>query len=546
MMGVFAMYKLILVDDEEEVREGIVRKIEWDKIGFEVAGQAENGREALEIAEKTAPDLIITDIKMPFMDGLELSSEIKARFPTTKIIVLTGFDEFEYAQKAIKLNVVEYVLKPVSSQELIDTLIKVKKQIDEEIAQKEDMQSLREYYKSSLPVLKEKFLSLLIMSKLEKSEIQKKSREYGINLDGEGFVVSVVSMDHSVKKLSEDETHSHNGNNRLIELAMMKICDEIVEKYNLGTAFLYNDCVVVITVSGEWGKESVVNVTFSALEEIRQSVSKFLKHTVTIGVGTVCADSIFIYNSYQSAISALDYRLIMGNNRIIWIEDVEPKSINRIVFDELKAHALTSSIKVGTVEEVTQTIDGLFKDIIEMKASFKDYQIYLLEMLTTILKVARDSDIDMSNVLPSNYNLFVELYKFGDIHEVKHWITGICIKVMDFISKDRQNTSKLLVEKAKEYVMCHFHESDITIDKVCMYLHISSTYFSSIFKRETKTTFINYLTQTRMDKARQLLRTTNMKSFEIAAKVGYSEPNYFSYCFKKKYGISPSEYRNNG
>ena len=150
------MYKLILVDDEEEVRKGIIQKIKWEQYGFELVGEAENGREALEMAEKFTPDVVITDIKMPFMDGLQLSEELKKRFPTIKIIILTGFDKFEYAQKAVNLNVVEYALKPVSSKEFIEVLLRVKAQIDEEMLRKKDMQALEEYYVKELAYFERK------------------------------------------------------------------------------------------------------------------------------------------------------------------------------------------------------------------------------------------------------------------------------------------------------------------------------------------------------------------------------------------------------
>lgn len=145
------MYKLILVDDEEEVRRGVLKKIEWNKYGFEIVGEAENGREALDIAEKVTPDVVVTDIKMPFMDGIRLTEELKERFPATKTIIFTGFDEFEYAHKAIKLNVVEYVLKPISSKEFIEVLIKTKERLDNDIEQKKNMEVLREHYTKTLP-----------------------------------------------------------------------------------------------------------------------------------------------------------------------------------------------------------------------------------------------------------------------------------------------------------------------------------------------------------------------------------------------------------
>jgi two-component system response regulator YesN len=539
-MLILEKYKLILVDDEEEVRQGVLRKIQWDEYGFQVIGEAENGKEALEIAEKVIPDVILTDIKMPFMDGLELAKVMKERYPTTKIIVLTGFDEFEYAHKAIKLNVTEYVLKPISASELIEVLVKVKREIDEEIAEKEDLDALREHYRKSIPILKEKFLTSLITSTIEKEEIEERALSYGINLHGNGFVTSVISIDSSVDSLNGG-LHEEK---ELLKFAVLNIVDEILEKHSPGMAFLHNEQIVFVTVCKESDREIIINGTLSILEEVRQTVNKFLKITVTIGVGNVCNNIVFINRSYENAVTALDYRIFMGSNRVIWIEDIEPKSLERIVFDEVKEHNLSSAIKLGTEEEIEKVIDSIFKELTDIKVAFKDYQIYLMEMLTTILKAARSSGVDMDKLVGVNENIFADFYSLKDIQQLLNWFKKISIQVMTHIVKDRNDTSTLLVQKAKKFVEDNYSEVDITINKVCEYLHISATYFSFIFKRETKTTFINYLTQVRMDAAKELLRVTSLKSFEIAEKVGYSEPNYFSYSFKKKFGLSPSEYRN--
>ncbi|MGI6113913.1 MAG: helix-turn-helix domain-containing protein, partial [Mahellales bacterium] len=165
---------------------------------------------------------------------------------------------------------------------------------------------------------------------------------------------------------------------------------------------------------------------------------------------------------------------------------------------------------------------------------------------TSILKTAKSLNIDTDNIFGPNYNFFIEIYKFKNIVNVKNWLCNICTRIMDHISVERQDTCDLIVARAKEYIRLNYHCSDISINKVCSYLHISPSYFSSIFKKKTKETFISYLAKCRMEAAKELLRITDMKTFEIAKKVGYAEPNYFSYCFKKHFGMSPTEYRNNG
>ncbi|NOU98905.1 response regulator [Paenibacillus planticolens] len=547
------MYKLILVDDEEDVREGAVREVNWEAIGFEVLEKAENGREALEMVERLLPDVVVTDIQMPFMNGLQLAEAIRERFPTIKLIILTGHDEFDYAQRAIKLHIDEYVLKPFSAQELINILLKVKGQIQEEEAHRENVQLLMEHYRKSMPVLKEKFLATLMNRKLPREEVYEKAANYGIELNGKSFVAAVICIDgvlipeedlENREELSKSVSLKYSKDQALKYFALLNITEEIIDKRRLGLVFMHNDQVVVLAARESEDRGAALQQTMKVLEEVRQNVEKYLKLTLTVGIGTVLKDVTKISYSYEDAVLALDYRLILGNNRIISINDVEMRSVEKVRFDDVKEHALTRCIKFGTNQEIRVTMEELFHGI-EGAVSVKDYQIYLLEILTSILKAAKDSNLNVDEVFGDNFIPFTEINKFTSLEEAKHWLAELCASIMNHIATDRQYTYKNLVEMAKDYTKNHYHEGDITINKVCGYLHISAGYFSRIFKIETKMTFVNYLNHIRMETAKELLRTTDMKALEIAEKVGYADANYFSFSFRKNVGVSPKEYRNN-
>ncbi|GAA4839520.1 hypothetical protein GCM10023310_16660 [Paenibacillus vulneris] len=542
------MYKLILAEDEQEVRESIVREIDWARYGFEVADTAENGKEAMEQIERWTPDVVVTDIRMPFMDGMQLSEWIRSKYPTTKIIILTGYDEFEYAQKAVKMHIDEYVLKPFSAQELIQALVKIRQLIDEETARKKNVQTLQEHYRQSLPVLREVFLGSLIHRKLPKGEIEEKALNYHVALQGDVFLVSVLSMDNPEMQGDEARAASqslkYSKDNELKLFAILNISEEIVSKHQAGIVFLHNGNLVLLSTSKEeTDKEAVMKRTLPALEEIRQSIEKYLKLTVTIGVGTVVSDITDVSYSYSDAVLALDYRVVLGNNRIICIDDVETRQVEKLRFDELKEHSLIRCIKVGTQQEMKELVDELFYGIADTPVSFQDYQIYLLELLTAILKAAKDSNADLDSILGSAFNPFADIHKMTNPQEAKQWILGLCTRIMTSIVSERQSSYKSLVDKAKEYTLAHYQDSDISIHKVCSHLHISAGYFSGIFKKETKMTFVNYLMHIRMEAAKELLRTTDLKTFEIAERVGYAEPNYFSFSFRKHVGVSPKEYK---
>lgn len=549
----FMMYKLVLVDDEEDVREGLLGLIKWESLGYKVVDTAENGKEAAESVEKYVPDVVVTDIQMPFMNGLQLSEWIRCHYPATKIIILTGYDEFEYAQKAIRLGIDEYILKPFSAGELEEVLQKVKSQIDEEMAAKENVELLTEHYLKNLPILQSLFLSSLMSRRLPNSEIREKSQYYDLDLNGQSYLVSVISIDsisrashapiRSTKwsgSISLQETHD----TELQLFAVLNIADEIVRRDESSKAFIHHDEVVLLSISEDSNAEDVANQTFQLLEEVLFSVERYLKLTVTIGVGSVITDIGDIQTSYNEAEQALDYRLILGNNKVIWIEDVEARKWTPLAFDEMKEKEMIRCLKLGSDQELLHLLDEHFTALVDSQVSNQDFQVYLLEMLTTVIKASKDIHVDLDQLFSDKVTLLGQFSRFTLAEEAKSWFVEICMKLKNYISSNRQSSYNKLVIEAREYILANYGENDISITKVCKHLHISTGYFSNIFKKEMKMTFVNYLMSVRMDAAQDLLRTTDMKAFEIAEAVGFTDPNYFSFCFRKKFGISPKEYRN--
>lgn len=548
------MYKLILADDEEDVREGLLQLIDWESLGFQVMDTAENGKEAVELVEKHLPDIVVTDIQMPFMNGLELSEWIRETYPAMKIIILTGFEEFEYAQKAIRLGIDEYVLKPFSSAELAAVLGKVRAQIDEERAEKENVQLLTEHYRKNLPILQSLFLSSLVSRRLPKAEIQEKGKSYGLKLDGQGYLIAALRIDsarlpeEAVQKPGTSLSLHETQDTQLQLFAVLNIASELVGRDHPGDqVFIHHDEIVMLRVFDSAispDDERIAARTLRLLEEIRFSVERFLKLTVTIGVGSIRTDVGEVFASYQEAQRALDYRLVLGNGKVIWIQDVEARQVVPFTFDEAKEKELIRVLKVGSDEELEELLEKLFGGLLDSRISYQDYQVYLLMMLTAIVKASQEVHADMDKLFGESSLFLGQISKLKHAAEAKDWFTRICQTLKHSIASERQTSYNRLVEDAKAYIQAHYGESDISIAKVCKQLHISTGYFSGIFKKETKTTFVNYLMGVRMEAARHLLRTTDLKSFEIAERVGFADPNYFSFCFRKKFGISPKEYRN--
>lgn len=546
------MYKLILADDEADVREGLIGQVDWASLGFMVMDTAENGKEAAELIEKHVPDVVVTDIQMPFMSGLQLSEWIRVYYPSTKIIILTGFEEFEYAQQAIRLQIDEYILKPFSAGELAAVLQKVRRQIDEEMAARENVQTLTEHYRQSLPILQSLFLSSLVSRRLPETEAREKSRHYELDIEGQGYMASVISVDSLQLAEQKEGDFSADGSsslrnmkdNQLQLFAVLNIADEIIKQEQFGRVFIHHDVVVLLSISAVQDKEHITARTLEILEEIRFSVERYLKLSVTVGAGSVAMNLSDLVTSYEEAQQALDYRLILGHNKVIWIHDVESRQSMPFIYDDTREKELIRCLKVGSDGELHQLLNELFSVLVDSKVSYEDFQVHLLEMLTTVIRVAKEFRVNLDQLFGDEGALLGHFAKITHAIEAKTWFIGICAKLRSSIASDRQSSYSQLVAEAKEYIEANYHNSDISINRVCKHLHISTGYFSNIFKKEMKMTFVNYLLGIRMEAAQYLLRNTELKAFEIAEKVGFTDPNYFSFCFRKKFGISPKEYRN--
>lgn len=534
-------YKIILVDDEAEIRQGMIKKINWDELGFVVVGEAENGIEALDIIDKTSPDIVITDIRMPFMDGMKLSENIKYRFPTTKVVIISGFDEFEYAQKAIGLGVLRYILKPINAIEMSELLREIKDTLDEERHSKNDIKLLKMNYKKSLPILKERFLNHWIEDYVERSSIQENIETFELQSLTSHLAVAVLRPDDQLKK---DTDIALVKNKALLNVAIFNICEEIVEEHNLGVLFMRTNEIVLIISLGEAEAPKTSNRIFLGLEQIKTSVEKYLNVTITIGVGNACQDLSLLYKSYSSALAALDYTVMLGNNKIIYLEDIEPSTTQELKLDEVDERALIMAIKLGSPEDIKKVINTLTDRIEGMQLYLKDYQLYLIEILSIILNFVTSMELDWDLIWDKNDNFLLEINKLKTKDKINSWLFEICIKISNELAQTRNHNKNDLIEKAKDHIQHNYGDEDLNAEKLCEILHISTNYFSALFKKETGMTFTTYLTQIRIDQAKKLLRNTDSKTFDIGNQVGYSQGHYFSYVFKKNTGMSPTEYRN--
>jgi len=526
----------MLVDDEEEVREAIAGKLDWSAMGFRVVGSAENGEEALEIAEQLRPDVVMTDIKMPFMDGLTFCRRLKESQMSTKIVIFSGFDEFEYAKEAIKLEVEEYILKPINAAELREVFERLKITLDQEIAEKQNIDYLSRYYQESLPIMKEQFLAGLIQGRIPKERIEELNAAYEMNFNAPFYSVSEVHMDNSTS------SHGHDPKTwkRMLAASGKQILDEQMSALFCYRSFLYLDRIVII---GMLKDPEEINRMIYYLNQFCKICKRVLGVNTTAGIGQVCESRMQLPFSYRGAADAVEARVLLEPNQAIYIKDIEPNVKETFMLEDRDVQNIMRTVKIGTKEELAAEVWGMTRRMKETVSNLNQYQITLMEIVTETLKVIRAYGVEMNQVFGAGFDLYRDPAQFETLEALGQWLLDTMMRLRSFIRRERKDTAKLLVEKAKQYMEEHFGDSALSVDMLCSHLSVSPAYFSTLFKKETGMTFVIYLTRIRMERAIYLLETTDQKTYMIADAVGYTEPNYFSYVFKKKYGLSPSRYR---
>lgn len=531
------MYRIVIVDDEIEVREGIIESIEWERHGFECIGDYRNGSEALEAISELRPDLVLSDICMPFMDGIELTRQIQLNYPYIKVIILTGHDEFDYAQKALRLKVHDFIVKPITANELRNLLDKVKLEMDKEAENRENFSLLKMQLHQSLPLLRERFLEQLVGGTLRDFRLQERFEYFSLPWIAPPYLVVAIDIDD----FDDIKKEKWQNDPELFRSAAFNIVQEVMEGKE-AVVFRTREERMIVIFSGE-AEEGTYEAALNASEVIRFCMEKYLKFTVTVGVGTLCSTLHDLPLSYNGAISALDYRFLYGKNKVISILDMEGanKPIQQLDIEWNRRFA--TLIKTGTQGEaqvlIGQLISNLKASLMPMGACYFQIQSIIIAVMNTIHEFAGNDAVHFKG----NEIVLQDINRFQTLDEIELWLLTICKEAILYMSEQRNDLTKMQVLSVVDYIERHYSNENLTVDELCRHVHLSKSYFSAVFKQNKEQTIMEYVTRVRIDKAKDLLQQTPMKSYEVAAKVGYSDPQYFSVLFKKHTGTTPTEYR---
>jgi two-component system response regulator YesN len=541
------MYKVFLVEDEIVVREGIRNSIPWNKTPYTLAGEAPDGEMALSIIMDLKPDILITDIKMPFMDGLTLCRIVKKTLPWIKIIILSGHDEFEYARKAISIGVEEYLLKPISSQDMIAVLDKIAARIDEEKEKLLSIEHLKKQVQSHTDVLRERWLLDFVHGRIPPGETIEQARELGIDLIARSYIVAAVGIVLPPEKPAGEHT-------RL--LSVKAIIKSITENYSNVLLFPADEKKYVMLIrensppgantgGAKKAEESMEESVYSIAQGIKYEVERNTEYKIAVGIGPVVERPGEISRSFYHADTLIARQAALGLARIAEERNVAGEgNFDQTGLLNIEADPLVARLKYASGKDVDSLIAG-YADLLGEKSGEDQMLEYYIfgDIIVGASKIIEELGGDIKQIIPFSLQQH-EIREIISSREMFYEkIRALFYAVIEFRESRTEGRYQSVILKTKDYIARNYGDQDVSLHTVASHVGISPNHLSTVFSQETGENFIEYLTKVRIERAKHLLSATNMKNADIAFETGFSDPHYFSFLFKKHTGLSPREWK---
>ncbi|MUT68562.1 response regulator [Paenibacillus sp. NEAU-GSW1] len=532
------MYKVLIVDDEYYFRQALKISLPWGELGFEIAGEAKNGAEALELMPEVEPDVVLVDMNMPIMDGLEFIHKAKERDQKTKFLVLSGHSEFAYARQAVQLGVFNYVLKPINEEELQSSLMDMKELIQSERLGEFELDDLRKQASEGLSVIKEQVLNGWLQgsgSSRTRSE-QERLHDWGIPLEGLHYRAVVVDLDEI------DENHLDES------MPVYKAKVQEIAKQYMQNAFHCMSCqdhdgrLVMILGSPDGSFNNLETIC----ERIRLNVQNDMACTITIGLGIGCDTFESIPRSYKEALIALKHRFVWGGNKVFVHSLHAETGMKAGLFSVEKRSGLLMLMRIGNIAETEEWLIRFFHDARVHKASMEMLLLAGIEIVSTCLEFLAEASQSFEDVFRDTRqpDMIQHVQRMKTFNELEEWMRALILKAMDHVHSRKTNKAVKVIEEVKSYISRHYGNEELRIEDIARSVHMNYNHLCFVFKKETTFTINDYLTEIRIIKAKELFDQGEKVIQSVANRVGYADANYFSKCFKKYMGITPSKYVN--
>lgn len=532
------MYKVLIVEDEVPVRNRIIDSVDWATIGLEVVYGAGDGQEALDFLEDNQVELILTDIYMPFIDGLELAKRVRESNSYCKIVFLTGFNEFDYAKEALELNASKYLLKPITKAELTEVLIEMKEELDQDIDAMKNLTKLEGEYEKSLTFLRDKLLFDIIAGFMPSNRITQACHNLNCDYSSNYYRLGVLEVCNK-SSVGQDlwaEDYS------LLHFAMFNIAKELFVGDNEAKVLLGDQGKLFILFTSVTS-ENFEKIAYDAMSELLNTIRHIYNMPLTAGLSSHYEALSELKYAHEEAMSAIDYSVIEGINRVIVTADIEGTTpMKHHKLDQAMAQ-IVAALKVNKTKEANNYLHIFIEQMKFNRYGLNEVKTLILSLMTKIFDAYNQMCLKDEMKESLDFALVETLYNLENFAEVEGQIQLTIQRLSDQLVKSRQNDKHHLVLDALNHIEATFMDPTLDIAAMSNHLHVSASYFSRIFKIAKEQTFLEYLTGYRMEKAKELLKSSDLKVYEISTQVGYDDPHYFSYNFRKNIGTTPLKFR---
>lgn len=542
------MLKIFLAEDEVVVRETIKRMIPWEELGFELVGEAADGEMALPLLIRQQPDLLITDIKMPFMDGLTLARLAKKEIPGLKVVILSGYDDFNYAKQAIGIGVEDYLLKPITKNALIERLSEIRSRYEHEKTQKEYYEKFQREMQAYEKNSSRDFFEALVDGSMDMMEVYKRAEKLGLDIVAEAYNVLIFTMNCDEDFSGQRDEYSSWEAESL----------ELLENFFAGhsSAMLFRSNIFSYGVLLKGQRETIEENTRACVDEIRKILSRQDgRRKWFLAVGQSVERLSQIQKSYHTASRAFSQRYLYDEN-ILYYDEMETMEhpggqaetednayLQKVDVNALNPAILQKFLSNGLQEETENFVKDYFYAIGQEPMEslvFRNYVI--LNVRFSVISFIKGLGCD-TNEMESADTEEVLAESGKNMESAIAYAKKMISQAIEIRDQNSGNKNRSILKTAVDFIDSHYMEEDISLNTVANVANVSSNHFSALFSQNMGQTFIEYLTTLRMNKAKELLRCTGMRSSEIAGEIGYKDAHYFSYLFKKTQGMTPSDYR---
>ncbi len=528
------MHKIFLVEDEIVVRETIRDNIEWEKTPFVFSGEASDGEMAIPLIEEIKPDILITDIRMPFMDGLQLSRLVKKSMPWIKILILSGHEEFSFAKEAISIPVTDYLLKPISAADLLEALERIAGQIAEEAREREHSLHMSRCLRDNRQMMSERFLNDLTTGIISSAEAIEKAGQLGLSIVSRHYLVILIEAVIRTGQDSRTDYPEYVKAENLLRLLIEGDPDIISFDRNLKET--------VLIVKGE-RSEDLESRGHQICRSLKYEVERKTSCMLRASIGSVKERITGIAESFADAEAARKFDYIFGNDAIISIGDTERANLGTRGLMRGNGNAVVECLRIGERDQIEQVVDEFLRNALQQPSGRFQFAYQVIDLILATAKFIEELGGEAAELLPGMRKVEREIAGNADPGKLRRLLLEIFGSAFDFRENRKADKYGDIIARAKAFIGEHFADHDISLNSVARSVGVSPSHFSTIFSHASGQTFIEYLTSARIRHAMELLKTTTLRSSEIAYRVGYGDPHYFSYIFKKHTGRTPSEHR---